>query len=450
MIADKNKTKEQLENEISKLRLYIAGLEARETDRRLTVEALEEKKAKQYLDLAGVIFIALNENRRVTLANRKACEVFECTEKQIVNKKWPDILFSLHDKPNKAAHPKISYKKLMAGDIGSVGYFEGRFLAKSGKIKIIAWHNAFIRNKNNRITEIICSGEDITDRKRAEESLRESEDRYRSLVQTANDAIMTFDSRGNVKSWNRRAEEIFGYPVNEVLNKSFLLIVPQRFHKAQMQIFRQAISAGHLFFEGRVLQGVGARKDNSEFPSEFSVSLLKSGAEYIFMAIMRDVTERKQAEEALLKSKKEMEVQTHNLEEVNTALRVLLNKRDEDKTEIEEKVLFNVEKLVLPYVKKLNTSELNHEQKRCLNNIESNLKDIISPFPHRLGSSFLNLTPSEIKVANLVKDGKRSKEIAELMNLSSKTIEFHRNNIRKKFGIKNKSANLRSYLLSIK
>ena len=154
------------------------------------------------------------------------------------------------------------------------------------------------------------------------------------------------------------------------------------------------------------------------------------------------ISERKRAEEAL-------EEQTYNLEEANAALRVLLRHRDQDKKEFEEKVVFNVKELVFPYVEKLQTNQLNDRQMVYLDIIESHLNDIIAPFLHRLSSKYTDLTPSEIKVANFVKDGKTTKEIAELLNLSTGAVEFHRNNLRKKLGLRNKKTNLRSHLLSL-
>ena len=145
----------------------------------------------------------------------------------------------------------------------------------------------------------------------------------------------------------------------------------------------------------------------------------------------------------------ELETKTINLEEANTALKILLKKRDEDKAEFEEKVLSNVKELVVPYIEKLKKSELDEIQETYLSILESNLNDIISPFLRKLSYKYLNLTPTEIQIANLVKQGKTTKEMAELLGSTKWTIDFHRNNLRKKLGLRNMKANLRSYLLSL-
>jgi DNA-binding CsgD family transcriptional regulator/PAS domain-containing protein len=162
-----------------------------------------------------------------------------------------------------------------------------------------------------------------------------------------------------------------------------------------------------------------------------------------------DVTAIKLAEEALRERELELELQTQKLEETNTALRVLLKAREEDKHELEEKVLVNVKELIMPYLKDLKNAGLDTRQKAYLEIVESNLNDIISPFLHQLSSKYLNLTPREIQVATLVKEGKASKEIAEMLNLSMNAVDFHRKNIRDKLGLKNKKANLRTHLLSL-
>jgi len=128
----------------------------------------------------------------------------------------------------------------------------------------------------------------------------------------------------------------------------------------------------------------------------------------------------------------------------------LLKKREEDKTLLEEQMLLNVRELVLPYIERMHQTQLNDRQKGCLEIMESTLNDIVSPFLRRLSVAFLNLTPSEIQVATLVRHGKTSKEIAQILNLSDKTIEFYRKRIRSKIGITNQRINLRTYLTSLK
>ena len=156
-----------------------------------------------------------------------------------------------------------------------------------------------------------------------------------------------------------------------------------------------------------------------------------------------------QLEQALREKEKALEITKTLVEKTNIALEVLLNQRNKVKEDLEEKVLFNVNELVLPHLEKLRNTGLNQAQQTCLEIVEANLLEITTPFTYRLFSKFLNLTPAEILAANLIKKGKTNKEISSLLGLSSKTVEFHRDNIRKKLGIKHKKTNLRSYLQTI-
>ncbi|MHC4753239.1 MAG: helix-turn-helix transcriptional regulator, partial [Planctomycetota bacterium] len=162
-----------------------------------------------------------------------------------------------------------------------------------------------------------------------------------------------------------------------------------------------------------------------------------------------DITERKRAEDALRQRKKELKAHAGSLEEVNTALKVLLSRGKEDKTELEEKVLANVKELVLPYVETLRNTRLDAKQMAYTSIIESHVNEIVSPFLRSLSSKYMGLTRREIQVAGFVKDGKMNKEIAELLNVSVRAVEAHREHIRAKLGLKNQPVNLRSYLLSL-
>ncbi len=162
-----------------------------------------------------------------------------------------------------------------------------------------------------------------------------------------------------------------------------------------------------------------------------------------------NITALKLAEDELKVREQELELQRQNLEEANTALKVLLKQREEDRVELEKKVLMNIRELISPYVDKLKEKNLKTSDKTLIDIIDSNLNDIVSPLLQRLATAKIILTPQEIQVAALVKAGKSSKEIAGVLNVSTTTVSFHRKNLRKKLGLGNTRKNLRAYLLSM-
>ncbi|MBI5551757.1 MAG: PAS domain-containing protein [Desulfobacterales bacterium] len=181
-----------------------------------------------------------------------------------------------------------------------------------------------------------------------------------------------------------------------------------------------------------------------------------------------DISARKQANESLLKAyaevearvverttklvlaNKEIQDQSMRLEEANAALKVLLKQREEDKSELEEKVLLNVNQLIFPYLEKIKQRKLDAKVKAYIDILEANLNEIVSPLARNLTSKLLRLSHTELEVSNLVQQGKSTKEIAETMHLAESTIDFHRNNIRAKLGVKHKRIGLRTYLSSLR
>jgi DNA-binding NarL/FixJ family response regulator len=197
---------------------------------------------------------------------------------------------------------------------------------------------------------------------------------------------------------------------------------------------------------------------------ELAIELLKQGAtDYVLknrlsrlvpavnraLQEVEERNERRIAEEALRQREQALELKSRSLEETNTALKVLLKHREEDKAAIEEQVQANVRKLIFPYIENLKRLKLNENQMYQVRTIEANLQQIVSPFLRNLTSAYLSLTPREIQVANLVKDGRTTKEMTDILNISATAIDFHRKNLRSKLGIKNKRNNLRSYISSL-
>lgn len=157
-----------------------------------------------------------------------------------------------------------------------------------------------------------------------------------------------------------------------------------------------------------------------------------------------------EVQEALKEKELELRNERERLEETNIALRVLLQQRDQDKKRIEEIIYVNVDRLVLPYVEQLQQGRLSDKQVTLVEVIDANLRDIVSPFLQNLSVLNMLLTPQEISVANMVRSGRTSKEIAEVLGISTSGVDFHRKKLRQKLGLTNSSQNLRSYLLSLK
>ena len=178
-----------------------------------------------------------------------------------------------------------------------------------------------------------------------------------------------------------------------------------------------------------------------------------NGANLGFRISIRDIAKRKQAEQALIQLQTELqkrvEEQTRKLTAANDTLRALMNSKEDDQKAMQDKLKVNINDLVIPYLKKLKKSGLNDFQEKCLSELENNLSDVLSPFLTNFLSSHQSLTAQEIQIADLIRRGKRTKEIADILNASANTIATHRNNIRKKLNLRNAKINLRSHLQSL-
>ncbi|WP_248635393.1 helix-turn-helix domain-containing protein [Desulfatibacillum aliphaticivorans] len=162
-----------------------------------------------------------------------------------------------------------------------------------------------------------------------------------------------------------------------------------------------------------------------------------------------NITALKEAESRLRQREEELRQKTLHLEEANAALRAVLRQRDEDIQEMEQTILQNLKDSVLPNVERLQDIVVRPEANQIVQLISSGLNEIASPFLRRLSNLEAVLTPREIEIASLVKAGKSTKEIADLLYLSITTVSFHRRNLRDKLGLTNSSTNLRSHLLSL-
>jgi len=340
-------------------------------------------------------------------------------------------------------------------DIAST--YEVEIVGKQGGRRNVAVSGAPLFNSEGKIVSKIATFTDITSRIQTEEALRENIDKYRSLVEDSMDGIAIVQDL-EIKFVNPELIKMLGYQNDqEIVGHDFAEFVSPKDKDLLLQMGRDREKGTDI--PGRY-QFRAIRKDGSGFDAELSVGLISYQGGVARQGIVRDISKEKEAKEALQKAHdelefkvkertRELEIKTSNLEEINTVLNVLLKKRNEDKLAFEEQVVANVKKLVMPYLHKMKHGKIDEKQQALISIIETSLNEIISPFTFKLSSTYLSLTPSEVQVADLVRQGKKTKEIAKLLNRSYKTIERHRENIRRKVGIINRRVNLRSYLLSL-
>ncbi len=186
----------------------------------------------------------------------------------------------------------------------------------------------------------------------------------------------------------------------------------------------------------------------------------KNGAALRLIALLNDITDERELRQKMLRDKEQLEQNfeqqaaesarlSEELSQAKAAMKALLNRRQRDREEVEERLSENVIKLIEPLVKRLQRTRLDADQAQLVGEIEDNLRDITSSFVTRLTSEFIGLTPMEIQVATYVKQGKATKEIADILCLAPDTVNVHRKKVRKKLGLSNKSVNLRTFLSSL-
>jgi PAS domain-containing protein/DNA-binding CsgD family transcriptional regulator len=328
---------------------------------------------------------------------------------------------------------------------------------------------------------------DIALKKLAERALLDSEKRYRQLFNemVSGAAVLEISERDHsdhiidacVLEVNRSFERLTGIPSHQALGKSIRRMWPKTkdfwFDKLDQAVntmepivvdgFHRELGKHFLmsairlddqrlattFIDITDQKKIEQTLEKARQELELQVKVQTTDLLQVNTRLQKEIDARKRAQSALIKKAEELEERSIGLEEANAALKVLLKEVKNERRELEEKVVCNLNDLIRPHLASIASGKLIPRQRILLDTVLRSIDDIASPLSRRFIIDGRHLTPVETQVANLIRQGKTTKEIAGLMGVAKSTIDFHRLNIRRRLNLSNKKLNLQSYLRSL-
>ena len=399
---------------------------------------MRETQLRAIVESTGNGVLAVDRTGRVILSNRRFSELWNIP---------PDLL----ERNNDEALLTYALNQLIDPD------------AFLGKVRVLYQSTTIDRDKilfkDGRMMErysypILSEGiiqgrvwsfRDITDQHRSEKALRDSELLFKNAfsmspalmgIHRLSDAIFLEINEMITQYTGYQREEVIGHKIDELgFMEADTLQQLRKLFAEQNGINNEEIQ--YKTKTGELRYGL------------YSAALIGDSEERKILGVLYDITNRKQSEALLKLREEEARKLAKNLEEANIALRVVLSRRDADQKILEEKIQHNINEIILPFISSLKSSDLEDRGKHYLDLLESNLKSILSPFMRNMSNTYKSLTPKETQIAEMIREGKNSKDIADMLGTSVATINTHRNNIRKKLNMKKQKTNLRSHLLSL-
>jgi PAS domain S-box-containing protein len=267
------------------------------TERRQAQEALkkEKDKAQMYIDIAEVILVVIEADQKVSLINKKGCEVLGYKEEDIIGKNWVENFI-----PERERDGVIdAFKELIAGKVDFSEYFENPVLTREGEERIVAWHNKVLKDDDGNIMGTLSSGEDITQRKQVEEALQKSEERYRSIIESTQSGVLSVDKERKIRYINRQMAEMFGYKVQEAMGEDLLNFAAHEEQEKLLKHLKLREQGVREVYEIRLV-----RKDGSDLWALISANPLFDVEKHYMgsVAIIMDISARKGAEKALMRT----------------------------------------------------------------------------------------------------------------------------------------------------
>lgn len=289
---------------------------------------------------------------------------------------------------------------------------------------------------------------EILERHSIEQALKEKEELYKTLLETIPYGVQETDVHGCIVFSNAVHDQIYGYEHSEMIGKSVFDLSPSGSERRRLQDYwRMILKKKSLPVPCRIRQ---ARKDGRviDIQADWNYKKNKDGKVVGVIAVLTDITQQLKADKIQKEAELELSRQKTALERKNAALQEVLAQIEIEKNHIKDDVMLNIDRLLVPVLKRLKRKGTRLDR-AYIGLLEKNLNELTSALGRKLSVKERKLTPREIEICNMIRNGFTSKEIAGLLHISYRTIELHRTGIRRKFGITHKSVNLASYLQSL-
>jgi len=294
-MKDDGKSRKRLLEEIKLLRQRISRLESEKTRLLKLMENGREDfedMEQQYLDIVHTIIVELDSTGNVVQINKRGCEILGYPEKEIIGKNWFDKFLPKYF----GSEVKKVFKELMTDSIEAQEFFENPILTRDGEERLIAWHNIILKDDTGKISGTLSSGLDITADFYASKALKESEEKYRAIIETVLDGVCIVDTNGKILEVNDSYCEMIGYGREELLKMSVGDVEQKESSAETRRRFKGFSATKYDMFET-----LHRRKDGSFIDLEVAAKYLDNTGTRI-IAFLRDITERKRIEKSLRES----------------------------------------------------------------------------------------------------------------------------------------------------
>ncbi len=258
-----------------------------------------EDRLRQILDLAGVILLIIDTGERIRLINRKGCELLGYEESELIGQDW----FETCVPESSRQRMRELFRSAAKAKEAPQRRIEGPVVTGSGQERLIAWHRAVLLDRQGKFEGTLSSGEDITEQRMREDSLKRREAELQAIVDTAVDGIITIDEKGRVQTFNSAATRLFGYQPEEIIGENISKLMPEPDKSHHDQYLENYLETGSARIIGIGREVHGKRKDGSVFPLYLSVSETRVPGRRVFTGIVHDLTAFKLMQEQLLQAR---------------------------------------------------------------------------------------------------------------------------------------------------